>query len=177
MESRPGDDPDVRPLGSAYEEVRHPLGWAEPARPPLQLDDTPLIPWHRLPRASEVPARIPAPPLPGAHIAEGIAVPEVARSPMGVEQLRAFRDQMIGRIVLAWVIPLVAIVATLAADRLGHRGITAIFGLIAVVSGALAPGLTAVFAMRSIKAGVRMRELPSLPAARLHLPRRSSADD
>ncbi len=97
------------------------------------------------------------------------AVPAVAYTPSGAEELRAFRRKMARQTGLSWLIPIGSLLASVFFAAVGLQGLAGLLIIAAAVTVMFAPGLTAVFMIRRLKAGRQMMQLPQLPAARLRL--------
>jgi hypothetical protein len=95
--------------------------------------------------------------------------PLVPNTPAGVEELEAWRERQLVKIGISWATPVVLLVLTLLFDALGSRPLTGLAGLLTLLSGASAPGLTIVYLLRRRQARLLAEEMPQLPRASLRL--------
>jgi hypothetical protein len=98
-----------------------------------------------------------------------ITVPQVANTPAGANELELFRRQQLINTGVAWAVPAVSLIATLLFHALELGVATGLAGLVAVLSGSSAPGLSFVFWMRRRQARHLVEGMPQLPRAQLRI--------
>lgn len=101
------------------------------------------------------------------HGPNAISVIEVPRTPNGVEMLQHFRREQLRKTAIAWAVPAACLTAAALCNVIGWTLPTAVAAVSFVISGALAPGLTAVFFLRRRVANQISETLPQLASARL----------
>lgn len=94
-----------------------------------------------------------------------IEYPIVPNTPAGAEELEAWRRQQLVRVGHVWLIPVLSFGVAVVFDLLGLPLLTALSALVAVCTGATAPGLTTVYLLRRRKARQLAESMPRLPRA------------
>lgn len=103
------------------------------------------------------------------HDPNAISVIAVPSTPNGVEMLERFRREQLRNTAIAWATPAAAFLAAVLFSGVGWTLGLSLASLACVLSGAAAPGLTAVFFLRRRKARKIAESLPQLAAARVLL--------
>lgn len=98
-----------------------------------------------------------------------ITVIAVPNTPSGVEMLERFRRDQLRNTAIAWATPAAAFLAAALFSAFGWALGISLASLAFLLSGAAAPGLTAVFFLRRRKARKIAESLPQLAAARVLL--------
>ncbi len=104
---------------------------------------------------------------PGSDL--GIELPRVSQTAGGAHQLEQWRAQQLKRIGLVWLFPFLFLVLTAFASALGLGFLVGLGMMAMLATGAVAPGMTLVFLLRSHKASRQIEEMPALPRASLRI--------